>query len=439
MIFSRKKDASEGAPPPVEKGEEVAVVGAETVADQILTLLEAQFPGVRKRAVPSSEATSATFPHARVIVAAGQKPEALTAILHQVATARATRDDGYPLLIIAVPFSELTALGRWLHQQAVAEKLTGIRLIGYQAETEILSGIVGKLTPLRTPNFIKMPIAPEVENSGFKYFYVFSPELHRIVKLLGELADNNQMRVYLLGAPGTGKTSIAYYFYLRRGKGNFVTVNLSSENTGDKGSMKSLLCGHVSGAIPGAPSREGALSFARDGVCFLDESHGATGTVMQVLMEVLESGQFMPFGATAKRLLECAVIFASNRSWETLRGAMHIDEHARLGATVVGIPDLVKREEDRLAVLAATLAGFESRCTTWKPPAGISAEGWRLIDSCPWKGNTRTLIRVAETACVKYASIRPESPLLGADEIAEALSFWEPPDAHMDDNLYTHY
>lgn len=74
-----------------------------------------------------------------------------------------------------------------------------------------------------------------------------------------------------------------------------MTVNLSAESTGDKASMKSLLCGHVAGAIPGAGAREGALSFARDGVCFLDESHGVTGSVMQILMEVLETNQHSPF------------------------------------------------------------------------------------------------------------------------------------------------
>ncbi len=63
-------------------------------------------------------------------------------------------------------------------------------------------------------------------------------------------------------------------------------------------------------------------------------------------MEVLDSCQFLPFGGTKKRALECAVIFASNRSWETLRDMMNLDEHARLGATLVKIPDLIKRRED---------------------------------------------------------------------------------------------
>ncbi|MCC6954770.1 MAG: sigma 54-interacting transcriptional regulator [Deltaproteobacteria bacterium] len=441
MIFNRRKGEEEAVPAdPVASERLVVVAPAPTAATPaLLSALQNAFPGEQARFVPSDALSRSPLMNVLAVVAVGQSPEALTTILEQILTQREARKDGFPVLVLAQPLAKLTTLGKWLYDQAVAQKLAGIRLIGYSAEEEISSQLEGKLAPLHGSNFIRMPLAPEVENSGYKYFYIFSPELQTIVALLGELADNNMMRVYLLGAPGTGKTSLAYYFYLRRAKGNFVTVNLSSENTGDKGSMKSLLCGHVTGAIPGAPSREGALSFARDGVCFLDESHGATGTVMQVLMEVLESGQFLPFGATAKRMLECAVIFASNRSWETLRGMMHLDEHARLGATAVGIPDLVKREGDKLAVLASTLATFQSKCTTWKAPEGISAEAWKLINTCPWKGNTRTLIRVAEMACVRYASTNPTSPTLGAAEIAEGLSFWEPETEHMDDNLYTHY
>src|SRR3546814_14100260 len=49
-------------------------------------------------------------------------------------------------------------------------------------------------------------------------------------------------------------------------RGRFVSVNLAAENTGDKAAVKSLLCGHVSGAFPGDGSRTGAFTHARDGV-----------------------------------------------------------------------------------------------------------------------------------------------------------------------------
>jgi len=147
---------------------------------------------------------------------------------------------------------------------------------------------------------------------------------------------------------------------------------------------------------------------------------------MQVLMEVLDSGQYLQFGATKKRTLDCAVIFASNRSWDTLRNQMHLDEYARLGTTIVSINDLAKREEDLIAVFATTLSKFAKDCTTWTPPKGISTEAWQMIMSCPWKGNLRTLIRVVESSAIAFATEETGTELIEKQHVLDALSLWEP-------------
>ncbi len=377
------------------------------------------------------------------VLAIFQTPEQLDAILDALIAQRRTRDDGSPVLIIATQLSALTALGAWLHKRAVAEALEGIRLIASNSLEDIVSQLPSRLAPITDISCIKMPVSTEVDNKQFKYFYTISDSLRALCRHLRELAQNNITRVYFLGGPGTGKTSLAYYFWLCRGKGNFITVNLNSETTDDKAAMKSLLCGHVTGAFPGAQSREGALSFARDGVCFLDESHGVSGQVMQVLMECLENNQYLPYGATAKRAVDCAVLFASNRSWQTLRSLIHLDEHARLGATVAKITDLAARPEDMIAVMSATLAGFQKRFTTWKAPLGLTAEAWELIRQCPWRGHTRTLMRVTESAVLSFVksanSDKSANDLIDATHLQEALQLWEPNDAHKDDGLYTSF
>lgn len=113
---------------------------------------------------------------------------------------------------------------------------------------------------------------------------------------------------------------------------------------------------------------------------------------------------------------------------------VHLDEHARLGAMLITIPDLAKREEDLSSVLAVTLYNFSKDCKTWKPPTGLTKEAWDLIASCVWRGNTRTLIRVIETAAVKHGT-RRKGELLGADEIREGLDLWEP-EEHPDIGMY---
>lgn len=373
----------------------------------------------------------------QAVVTLFQSIPALNAVQALVNAERQRRQNGLPVLLVAVQPKALAELGEWLATSAVAETLQGTRLIVADSAEDAMRQVPSRLGAVSEPNVIKMPASTEVECKDFKYFYTITPDLRWVVRMMRELAENGINRVYLLGGPGAGKTSLAYYYYLCRKRGNFVSVNLNSESTGNKEAMKSLLCGHVSGAIPGAGSREGALSFAGDGVAFLDESHGVTGTVMQVLMEVLDSGQYLPFGATKKRALECAVIFASNRSWEALRDMMQMDEHARLGATIVSLTDLAVREEDLIAVLATTLAWFRKQCTTWTAPSGLTAEAWRTLRACPWRGNLRTLIRVAETAFVSLClEQRGGSPLIDAPHVARGIALWEP-ETHASHAVYT--
>lgn len=358
----------------------------------------------------------------RYVIVSFAEQELLNKSLSPVAELRSSLSSGFPQLIVAIRPEELTSFGEWLEENA--EQISGLRPIVSRDNPDFLARLSSCRDPLIGPDVVQMPISPEIQNSPKKSFFSLSPASRRTISFIGELAENGITRVYLLGAPGAGKTSLAYYYFLKRATGNFVTVNLNAESTGDKTSMKSLICGHVAGSTPGAQTREGALSFARDGVCFLDESHGTTGVVMQILMEVLENSQFLPFGATVKRPLECAVLFASNRSWEALQKMMHIDEHARLGATIVEVSDLRVRSEDLIAVCATTLSRIKSKFSSWNAPTGLSSEAWRELTDCSWRGNVRSLMRVIESASVSAA--RANSPLIELSQLKPALDLWEP-------------
>src|SRR3546814_11360831 len=81
---------------------------------------------------------------------------------------------------------------------------------------------------------LRMPISSEVENSPMRNFYVFSPELQALVARIRAYAANGINRTYLLGGPGSGKTSLSYYYYLTRNRGRFVSVNLAAENRSEE-------------------------------------------------------------------------------------------------------------------------------------------------------------------------------------------------------------
>ncbi|MGQ0698291.1 MAG: sigma 54-interacting transcriptional regulator [Panacagrimonas sp.] len=332
-------------------------------------------------------------------------------------------------LIVTVRPGQLVALGRWLDRRASEQRLGGVRLLLANDLPAVSAMLEERMKPVVEDNVIRMPMTTEVENTSFRNFYVFSHPLQILVARVRAFAQNGIHRAYLLGGPGSGKTSLAYYYFLVRNKGRFVSVNLAAENTGDKGAVKSLLCGHVAGAFPGAGARIGAFTQARDGVCFLDESHGIMGPVMEVLMEALDNGQYLPFGAAAKQKLDCALLFATNRGWQHLLDSVNIDEFTRLGAATLNVPELAKREEDMIAVTATTLARLSSGVTTWKAPEGLSEEAWERIRECRWHGNARALVRTLEAAFVDFAS-RGEDTLIPVSDIDTGIGLWEPKDHH---------
>lgn len=355
-------------------------------------------------------------------------PAQLDPLADQILAARASGRE--VTLIVAVNGGQLVALGQWLDARAAAGKLAGLRLMLTPDFETAVRQLPQRLVQAGSSNVIRMPATTEVDNPSFKNFFVFSPELQALVARIRGFAENGIGRACLLGGPGSGKTSLAYYYFLQRNRGRFVSVNLAAESTGDKAAIKSLLCGHVSGAFPGAGARTGAFQHARDGVCFLDESHEISGAVMEVLMEALDGGQYLPYGASAKQPLECAILYATNRSWSFLQNAVNLDQFTRLGASTLQVPELARREEDMIAVIATTLARLASRCTSWTVPTGISAEAWRVLRECRWHGNIRALVRVLESAFVDTATTRGGDTLLQAPEIEQGIALWEPKTHH---------
>jgi len=355
------------------------------------------------------------------------EPQRLDAIADAVYNARGNGSD--TVLVVAIKPQQLTLLGRWLEARAQSGRLSGVRLIVAADIDGIAQQLTDRLRPVLEDNVIRMPMAAEVEDSEQLNYYAFSPQAHALIARIRGYAHNGITRVCLLGGPGSGKTSLAYLYYLVRDRGRFVSINLAAENTGDKAAVKSLLCGHVSGAFPGAGARTGAFTHARDGVCFLDESHQISGAVMEVLMEALDNGQYLPYGASAKQPLDSALLFASNRSWSQLQAAVNLDEFTRLGAAVIQVPPLAEREEDMIAVAATTLARLATRCRSWMPPEGCTAEAWSRLREARWHGNVRGLIRVLESAFVDTAC-EPGNTLIETSAVEQGLLRWEPKSHH---------
>lgn len=391
-----------------------------------LDALHACVPEGRRCEIQPASAAASASPESEFLLSLFPNPADLDPLADLVL---AQRSAGRAMtLVIAITGDRLVALGQWLERRAVQNRLGGIRLMLEETAADVARRLPQRLQHTEGDNVIRTPTSTEVENSPMRNLFVISPETHQLVHRIRGFAQNGVSRACLLGGPGSGKTSMAYY-YLVRGLGNFVSVNLLAENTRDKAAIKSLLCGHVAGAFPGASARTGAFTQARDGVTFIDESHDISGPVMEVLMEALDNGQYLPYGATAKRQIDCAVLFATNRSWTYLQNAVNLDEFTRMGAAVLQVPELSAREEDMIAIMGTVLAKLGSKCTSWKAPTGLSGPAWELIRNCRWHGNVRGLVRVLEAAFVDTTT-GPAGQVIAAEEVQRGIELWEPKTHH---------
>ena len=131
--------------------------------------------------------------------------------------------------------------------------------------------------------------------------------------------------------------------------------------------------------------------------------------------------------------MECALIYATNRSWSHLMNTVNLDEFTRMGAAILQVPPLAGREEDMIAVTAGMLCKLAKPCTSWPAPQGMTIEAWRMLRDCSWQGNIRGLIRVLEAAFVDTASNAPHGvteTVIGAKQVERGITLWEPKTHH---------
>ncbi|MES1938780.1 signal-transduction regulatory protein [Salinisphaera sp. T5B8] len=362
------------------------------------------------------------LPEVAAVFALYPEVDALEALARQVRDARARRGDGRPVLVVGLSPDRLTLFGGWLMRAAAGGEIDGLRLIVDRDPNVLVSQLGDYLEAVHEPSVIAVPGAAQAQGAHERYFFCLSPAWQAAMSYVAELAENHVARIGLLGEPGVGKSAMAYFYYLCRGRGEFIKLNLAAE-VGDTPALKALLCGEVTAA----QSRTGALAQARTGVCFIDAFQGRANGLADVLDEALDSGEYLPHGAAAKQPLDCALVFAATPAAARPLPAMPAELPARLAAQPVYLPSLRARGEDLIAIVAATLDTMRTRSTTWQAPAGLSHAAWQALCNCPWRGNARSLERVMETAFISAATAR--TPLIERDAIDSALALWEPESA----------
>ncbi len=226
-----------------------------------------------------------------------------------------------------------------------------------------------------------------------------SDAIQQVLEMVAQVSPID-ISVLITGESGTGKEMIAKALHenSKRSHQPLVTVNCGAI---PEGIIESELFGHKKGAYTDArEDRKGYFESANKGTIFLDEI-GETPLETQVkLLRVLESGEFMPVGASKSKKTDVRVIAATNKDLGDLvrKGQFRQDLYYRLKTVTIDSPALRNRVEDiSLLVERFALEFTRSNDMLYR---GFMPEAIRTMKNHPWEGNVRELKNFVESIIV---------------------------------------
>ena len=226
-----------------------------------------------------------------------------------------------------------------------------------------------------------------------------SDSIQQVLEMILQVSPVD-ISVLITGESGTGKEMIAKALHQnsKRSHESLVTVNCGAI---PEGIIESELFGHKKGAYTDArDDRKGYFETANKGTIFLDEI-GETPLKTQVkLLRVLESGEFMPVGASKSKKTDVRVIAATNKDLASLvsKEKFRQDLYYRLKTVTIDSPPLRKRVED-IGLLVERFA-LEFTRSNHMLYRGFIPESIRTMKNFSWNGNVRELKNFVESIIV---------------------------------------
>lgn len=207
--------------------------------------------------------------------------------------------------------------------------------------------------------------------------------------------------VLIRGETGSGKELVAAAIHQAsaRQARPFVAVNMAAINAS---LASSELFGHVRGAFSGADqNHDGFFVRAHGGTLFMDEVGDTPNDVQATLLRVLETGEVMPVGGRASKLVDVRIVAATDADLDRaiIDGRFRGPLFYRLAANEIRLPPLRERRADigRLlyAFLARELAARGRERLLQNPrgeePPWLKARLVARLIRYDWPGNVRQL------------------------------------------------
>ncbi len=233
--------------------------------------------------------------------------------------------------------------------------------------------------------------------------------LNHVLNVAMQVAPTD-LSVLIVGESGVGKEIIPRVIHdsSPRRREKYFAINCGSI---PEGTIDSELFGHVKGAFTSAiGDSPGYFGVANKGTLFLDEV-GELPLATQVrLLRVLETGEYIPVGATEVRKTDVRIVAATNVNIRQAisEGRFREDLYYRLNSIPIQMPPLRERGED--IVLLFRLFAMETAQKYRMERIQLTDEAKLMLMRYKWPGNVRQLKNITEQISVlsKERIITPE-------------------------------
>lgn len=219
--------------------------------------------------------------------------------------------------------------------------------------------------------------------------------LNRAIEIAVQVAPTD-MSVLIIGESGVGKEvfpKIVHFNSIRK-HNPYIAVNCGAI---PEGTIDSELFGHVKGAFTGAiGDRKGYFEEADSGTIFLDEVGELPLSTQARLLRVLETGEFIPVGASTPVKADVRIVAATNVNLRdaVATGKFREDLLFRLNTVPIEVPPLRERRND-IPFLFRYFASMASNKYSM-PTIKLSEDAEQILVSYNWPGNIRELRNITE-------------------------------------------
>ena len=242
-----------------------------------------------------------------------------------------------------------------------------------------------------------------------------SPRLNNAVEIALQIAPTN-LSVLICGESGVGKEAFSQIIHknsLRKDK-PYIAINCGAI---PEGTIDSELFGHVKGSFTGAVGdRKGYFETVNGGTIFLDEVGELPKSTQSRLLRVLESGEFIPVGASKVQKTDVRMVAATNVNLQKAieHGKFREDLYYRLNTVPITIPPLRERQDD-IYVLFRKFAN-ETAEQYRRPRIDLDESAKTLLITYRWPGNIRQLKNVSE-----QIAMLEDGPVVSAEDMKKYL------------------